>query len=108
MISRGSHSLRLRLTQVLLLACATFGFYPTCSFATTPLIETAVLEADVAGGRIPPVAKRIPSEPLVTSFDGTGFTAGTQGGTLHMLIARAQDVRAVVAALKAAGRGDKL
>ena len=93
MISRRSHTLHLRLTQVLLLACATFNLHPTGSLAATPLIETPMLEADVAGGRIPPVARRIPSEPLVTSFDGTGFTAGTPGGTLHMLIARAQDVR---------------
>lgn len=34
-----------------------------------------------------------PGPPPATGFDGTGFTPGVHGGTLHMLIGRAQDVR---------------
>jgi len=93
MIARGPHAQLLRLTRVLLLACATYLVHPACGLAGPQLIETEMLQADVAAGKLPPVSKRIPSQPLVTSYDGTRMTAGTQGGTLHMLIARAQDVR---------------
>jgi len=93
MILPGAHPLRLRLASVFLLACATFNFYPRCSYAGGQLIETGMLQAEVAAGRLPPVTMRIPDPPLVTGFVGTGFTPGKHGGTLHMLIGRAQDVR---------------
>jgi len=57
------------------------------------LLETEMLQADVAAGKLPPVDKRVPDNPLVTTFDETRSAPGKHGGTLHMLIARAQDVR---------------
>ncbi|MBK8741149.1 MAG: ABC transporter substrate-binding protein [Betaproteobacteria bacterium] len=86
-------ALRRRLAPVLLLACAAFGFHAPCGNAAIELMETGMLAADVAAGKLPPVARRVPHSPMVTSFDGTGFTPGVHGGTLHMLIGRAQDVR---------------
>jgi len=61
--------------------------------AATRLIETPMLQPAVDAGKLPPVTERVPSAPLVTAFDEARFVSGKQGGTLHMLIGRAQDVR---------------
>ena len=79
--------------SVLLWACAALGFSPACSAAAVALVETQMLQQDVDAGKLPPVAKRIPATPLVTSFEEVYLAPGKHGGTLHMLIARAQDVR---------------
>ncbi|MEO8137418.1 MAG: ABC transporter substrate-binding protein [Betaproteobacteria bacterium] len=93
MILSGAHPWRFRIASVFLSAGMACSFWPTRSHAEVQLIETEMLQADVAAGTLPPVAKRVPNSPLVTSFDGTRLTRGKHGGTLHMLIARAQDVR---------------
>ena len=93
MIVPSAHPWCFRFASLFLLACAALNFCPPYSHAGVQLMETRMLQADVAAGTLPPVAKRVPDAPLVTSFDGTRFTSGTHGGTLHMLIGRAQDVR---------------
>jgi peptide/nickel transport system substrate-binding protein len=55
--------------------------------------ETPMLAADVAAGKLPPVAERVPSVPEIVPFDGKQRVIGKSGGDLRMLIARAQDVR---------------
>ena len=92
MIPSGAHPSRCRLPSIVL-ACVTFSFWPTSSHAAIQLIETEMLQAEVAAGTLPPVAKRVPSAPLVTTLDEPRLAPGKHGGTLHMLIARAQDVR---------------
>jgi len=47
----------------------------------------------VTAGKLPPLDKRIPARRWSRGFDETRFTHGKHGGTLHMLIGRAQDVR---------------
>jgi peptide/nickel transport system substrate-binding protein len=53
------------------------------------LKETPSLEVDVAGGKLPPVAQRVPAEPLVVNV----ALPGKHGGEMRMLIGRARDVR---------------
>jgi len=57
--------------------------------------DSPFLADDVAAGRLPPVAERLPSPPLVVGMDG-GRTVGHYGGTLNMLMARSKDVRQMV------------
>jgi peptide/nickel transport system substrate-binding protein len=63
--------------------------------AMTP-VETPMLAADVAAGKLPPVAERLPAHPLVWDPAGDGSSLGQPGGDLHMLVAKAQDVRLLV------------
>ncbi|MBN9530112.1 MAG: ABC transporter substrate-binding protein [Alphaproteobacteria bacterium] len=57
--------------------------------------EPAMLQADVAAGKLPPVAQRLPSEPLVEDMDGKIRQVGKSGGDARMLIGRARDVRMI-------------
>lgn len=56
------------------------------------LQETAALAAEIAAGRLPPIDKRVPQEPLIVSFKEPK-EIGRQGGELRTLIGRARDVR---------------
>ncbi|WP_300299155.1 ABC transporter substrate-binding protein [Ferrovibrio sp.] len=61
--------------------------------AQTPdLQETPALAAEVAAGKLPPVAQRLPENPLVVSTRPEQ-EAGQPGGDLRTLIGRARDVR---------------
>ncbi|KZL21006.1 putative ABC transporter-binding protein precursor [Pseudovibrio axinellae] len=44
---------------------------------------------------LPPVAERVPKEPLITYPEKIGREIGVQGGSLHTLIARPKDVRLI-------------
>lgn len=57
--------------------------------------ETPYFEEDVAAGKLPPVAERLPASPAVEEF-GDGLTFGRPGGTLEILMAKAKDVRQMV------------
>ena len=61
--------------------------------AAAELIETPELAARVASGALPPVAERIPEEPLVVDLEAKHRTSGMHGGTLRMFITRSKDVR---------------
>jgi peptide/nickel transport system substrate-binding protein len=71
-----------------------------CLFAgvaqAAPYVETPVLKIDVAAGKLPPVADRLPRNPAVANLEGEGLSTGRPGGTLNMLIGRARDVRMLV------------
>jgi len=58
-------------------------------------VEPPVLAEAVKSGKLPPVAKRLPDNPLVTQIAG-GAQPGRHGGTLQMLIGRSRDVRILV------------
>jgi peptide/nickel transport system substrate-binding protein len=64
--------------------------------AAATYIETPVLEAEVAAGRLPPVAERLPQEPSVVSFRDSWKKPGKHGGDLKTLIGRTKDVRLMV------------
>jgi len=60
-------------------------------------VETPYFKGRVAAGKLPPVAQRIPAEPLVADgHDQRGWKPGKQGGALTILMSRAKDVRMMV------------
>lgn len=59
--------------------------------------ETPSLRADVAAGKLPPVAARAPEQPLIADLRAAGEAAGRPGGTMRILMSRAKDTRMMVA-----------
>jgi peptide/nickel transport system substrate-binding protein len=45
--------------------------------------------------KLPPVAERVPSEPLIVDLEAKGRTVGEHGGKLNTLIGRSKDVRLI-------------
>ena len=56
-------------------------------------VEPPFLAERVGKGELPPVAERVPREPLVVDLAARGRTVGTYGGDMVSLIARARDTR---------------
>ncbi len=54
------------------------------------LIETPGIDPT-----LPPVAERVPSEPLIVDMEANGRKTGVPGGTIETLIGRAKDVRLI-------------
>lgn len=79
----------------LLLASLAAGAVTPAAVQAMKYVEPPALAEDVKAGKLPPVARRLPENPLVTKFDG-GAEPGRHGGTLQMLIGRARDVRMLV------------
>ena len=73
-----------------LLACAA-----SVAGAQAKFIEPPALEAEVKAGKLPPVAKRLPENPLAVNL-APGAQPGQYGGSLNMLIGRSRDVRMLV------------
>jgi peptide/nickel transport system substrate-binding protein len=73
-----------------LLACAA-----SVAGAQAKFIEPPALEAEVKAGKLPPVARRLPENPLVLALPA-GAQPGQYGGSLNMLIGRSRDVRMLV------------
>ncbi len=65
--------------------------------AAAGLIETPALVERVASGSLPPVAERLPEEPLVVDFAARGRDAGEHGGMITMFVTRAKDIRYMAA-----------
>ena len=51
--------------------------------------------ADRVGVDLPPVAMRLPEEPLVVDLPAKGRETGRQGGEINTLIGRSKDVRLI-------------
>ena len=69
----------------------------TMSTATaTDYIETPMFADDVAAGKLPAVAERLPATPAVVKLDGEELSTGRHGGELRMLVGREKDVRMLV------------
>lgn len=79
-----------RLIIVLVLLFAAPGLAEAGGYVDPPYFEDAV-----AGGKLPPVAERLPQVPLVMAMDH-GRSAGRYGGDLNILMARSKDVRQMV------------
>lgn len=88
-----AESMRWVLGAVLL---ASTAFVAEAAGVPADLIETPVFEAAVAAGKLPPVAGRVPSKPLVVDLSGLGASLGRPGGDLRMLMGSAKDVRQMV------------
>src|SRR5882672_4322256 len=66
------------------------------AFAADPLPalqETPLFAEQVKSGALPPVAKRVPEQPLMVRQFAGGDGPGRQGGQLNMLVASARDTR---------------
>lgn len=55
--------------------------------------EAPILAAAVADGKLPPLADRLPAEPLVVDLAATGREPGRTGGTLRSFITQPRDIR---------------
>jgi peptide/nickel transport system substrate-binding protein len=55
-------------------------------------VEPPMLGLEVSTGKLPPVQKRLPQQPLVVSVENLG----KHGGTLHSLVGRSRDTRLLV------------
>ena len=60
------------------------------------LAESEFWSDEVKAGSLPPVAERVPAEPLVVDLEAKGRTPGRVGGTLRSMITRSKDVRQMV------------
>ena len=60
------------------------------------LQEPPVLLHSVGEGELPPVAERVPSEPLVVDLPAKGRETGRSGGELRTIFTRAKDIRYMV------------
>ena len=58
-------------------------------------IDSPYFAADVAAGKLAPVAERLPASPYVLAMDG-GREIGRHGGSLNILMGRSKDVRMMV------------
>jgi peptide/nickel transport system substrate-binding protein len=60
------------------------------------LVEPPSLMPLVEGGKLPPLAQRLPDSPVVLAMDQPGQSVGRHGGTLKTIMARSKDVRLMV------------
>src|SRR6185437_7425721 len=58
--------------------------------------EPPSLAADVASGKLPPLAQRLPKTPCVVDISRPGWATGRYGGELRMLMAKDRDIRMMV------------
>ena len=65
--------------------------------AGAELIETPALAERVASGELPPIAGRVPQEPLVVDLATVQREPGQSGGTFRMFVTRAKDIRYMAA-----------
>ncbi len=82
-----------RALAVTLVAYFLAGALPPNPAVAAAMVETPMLESEVEAGKLPPVALRLPRSPRVIKLEGPGVMPGKHGGTMHMLIGRARDVR---------------
>ncbi|CAH1669163.1 MULTISPECIES: ABC transporter substrate-binding protein [unclassified Chelatococcus] len=65
--------------------------------STMPLpshwVETPFFQKMVDAGKLPPIAERVPKQPLVADLKARGREIGKQGGEVITLAARARDLR---------------
>jgi peptide/nickel transport system substrate-binding protein len=64
---------------------------PATACALTP-VEPPMLRLEVSSGKLPPVQKRLPEQPLVVNVE----QPGKHGGTLNSLVGRSRDTRLLV------------
>ena len=68
-----------------------FLLLPATLWAVTP-VEPPMLRVEVSSGKLPPVQKRLPEQPLVVHVE----KPGKHGGTLNSLVGRSRDTRLLV------------
>ena len=83
---------RLRRLAAAVLAAALLAAGPLAAAGPAPQ-ESPALAARVAAGALPPVAERLPAEPLVVDLEARGRSFGAPGGTLRTILTNARDIR---------------
>lgn len=83
-----------RTIRSLLLACVA-GATTIVPVSAVDLQETVTLSNSHGQEDLPPVAERVPENPLVVDLEARGRLPGRHGGDLHTLIGRAKDVRLI-------------
>ena len=58
--------------------------------------EPPALASAVAAGTLPPVAQRLPADPLVVALDAAGQAPGRWGGELRTMVSQPKDTRMMV------------
>ncbi|CTQ56254.1 putative ABC transporter-binding protein precursor [Roseibium album] len=71
------------------------GLFLTATMITGPSAALELKETPGLDASLPPVAQRVPDEPLVVDLEAKGRKIGKQGGSLDTLIGRAKDVRLI-------------
>ncbi|KQT41983.1 peptide ABC transporter substrate-binding protein [Aureimonas sp. Leaf454] len=84
------------LRSLLGLGVAAAGLWQPRPAGAADYIEPPALAERVASGDLPPVADRVPAEPLVVDLQALGKTQGDYGGTLRIIEAQAKDTRRMV------------
>lgn len=74
------------------------GFLSLPASAQNQLVlqESSFWGQEVSSGAMPPVAERLPRDPLIVDLEAKGRSLGEQGGTLRTLVSRSKDVRQMV------------
>lgn len=67
-----------------------------CATMAANYLEPPALADDVAAGRLPPVAERLPRQPALAELAADGKEPGQYGGTLPMVMGRDKDTRQMV------------
>ena len=57
--------------------------------------ETALFDAEIAAGTLPPMAERLPKNPRVIDLAAMGRETGRYGGTVRMIVGGQRDVRLI-------------
>jgi len=71
------------------------GVFLTAAMMAWPLAALELQETPGLDPSLPPVAERVPAEPLVVDLEAKGRTIGKHGGAIDTLIGRAKDVRLI-------------
>ncbi len=82
------------------LICFTGLLLPLCwplwVAAMPQLQESALYQEQVDRGELPPVAERIPQQPVIVDLAARNRETGVQGGTLRTMVSRSKDIRQMV------------
>lgn len=71
------------------------GLFLAAVLSAAPLAALELKETPGLDPSLPPIAERVPSEPLVVDLEAKGRTIGKHGGSLDTFIGRAKDVRLI-------------
>ncbi|MCL6282520.1 ABC transporter substrate-binding protein [Ruegeria sp. 2012CJ41-6] len=72
------------------------GLLPAGATTLPELQEGAFWKSEVDAGHLPPIAERLPADPIIVDLEAKGREFGTEGGTLNTMITRSKDIRQMV------------